>query len=121
MDSARSQILHENCRISRIIVCHLHNRLNKKFNLDRLVDETIVNTMLEKVNVPNEFAEEVEEASWVRRTQPFQKLSFTDIVDFPEFDETQLKILFTGTYQLKQSVSYLGEILEEDNSQNVYF
>ena len=38
------------------------------------------------------------------------------ITDFPDLSEEQLRILFTGSYQLKQSVSYLAEVLDETDT-----
>ena len=42
-------------------------------------------------------------------------------MDFPELTEKDLMVLFTGSYQLKQAISYLTEILNEDNSINLCF
>ena len=42
------------------------------------------------------------------------------IVDFPDLtDEEQLKIFFTSSYQLKQAVSYLAEMLDEADTMNL--
>lgn len=38
------------------------------------------------------------------------------IADSPDLSEEQLKIIFTGSYQLKQAVSYLAEMLDEEDT-----
>ena len=52
---------------------------------------------------------------------PFQRLTSSDVLDFPELTEKDLMVLFTGSYQLKQAISYLAEMLNEDNSINLCF
>ena len=44
-----------------------------------------------------------------------------DLLDFPEMTEKEMKILFTGTYQLSQAISYLAEILDEDKKLQCQF
>lgn len=63
----------------------------------------------------------MEEKRWARRNQPFKQLESSDISDFPVYDETELIIFFTSTYQLKQTISYLAEMLGEDNKLKVSF
>jgi len=64
----------------------------------------------------NTLAQEVEEKHWSRRKLPFTKIASSDLLDFPELTEEDLKLLFTGMYQLSQSVSYLAEIINKDNT-----
>ena len=52
---------------------------------------------------------------------PFQRLTSSDVLDFPELTEKNLMVLFTGSYQLKQDIYYSAEILNEDNSINLCF
>lgn len=70
---------------------------------------------LTKNNV-NTLAIEAEEKNWNRKTVPFQQLSSIELLDFPKMTLEDLKVFFTGFYQLSQSVSYLAEMLEEDHS-----
>lgn len=63
-------------------------------------------------DVQNTLATEVEENSWLRRKLPYKSVTSGDILDFPEMTERDLKILFTGSYQLGQAVSYLAEMVE---------
>lgn len=53
-----------------------------------------------------------------RSRKLFTKLSLSSLMDFPELNETDLKLLFTGTYQLSQAVCYLAEIIT-DNELNL--
>ncbi len=59
----------------------------------------------------NKFATEVEEGNWNRKKFPFKPLSSNNLIDFPEISLNDLKIPFTGTYQLGQAIAYLGEIV----------
>lgn len=49
----------------------------------------------------NEFTGEVADAKWAQRKLPFKTMKSDDLWDFPEPDEKQMIIFFTGTYQLK--------------------
>ncbi len=70
--------------------------------------------MLNMKNMANKFAVEVEEGSWNRKKLPFKPLSRNDLLDFPEISLNDLKILFTGIYQLGQAIAYFGEIVCTD-------
>ncbi len=74
----------------------------------------MVARMLKMKNVTNKFATEVEEGSWNWKKLPFKPSSSNDLLDFPEISLNDLKILFTGTYQLGQAIAYLGEIARTD-------
>ena len=41
------------------------------------------------------------------------------VPDFPRMTEEELKIFFTETYQLSQSISYLAELINDDNTINL--
>ena len=41
------------------------------------------------------------------------------VPDFPRMTEEELKTFFTGTYQLSQSISYLAEPINDDNTINL--
>ena len=51
----------------------------------------------------------------------FQSFSSNDLLDFPELTEKDLKIVFTGSYQLSQAVSYLTEMMNDNGSINLQF
>ena len=72
-------------------------------------------------NVQNTLATEVEEKRWLRRKLPFKSITSDDILDFPEMTERDLKILFTGTYQLAQAVSYLAEMVDTDGKLRIEY
>lgn len=68
--------------------------------------------MQSQINLQNTLADEVEKNGWFRRKRlSFKNISFNDIEDFPEMTEQHLKILFTGSFQFKQGISYLAEIM----------
>ena len=43
------------------------------------------------------------------------KFTSSDVADIPELTEQYLINLFIGTYQLQQAISYLTEMMAEDN------
>ena len=59
-------------------------------------------------------AVKAEEKGWFRKKLAFQSITSEDVLDFPEMTERDLKVLFTGIYQLSQAVSYLGGMINED-------
>lgn len=77
--------------------------------------------MILRVNEENTLAAEIKENGWLRKKLPFQALSSTDVLDFPEISETQLTIFFTGTYQYSQAISYLAEMMKEDGSIDMHY
>ena len=70
--------------------------------------------MKTRKNVENTFAVEAEEKYWFLKNLVFQRITSGKVLDFLEMTERNLKILFTGTYQLSQAVSYLAEMIDED-------
>ena len=69
----------------------------------------------------NTLAVEAETKRWSRRKSLFASLSSNDVLDFPELTEQDLKIFFTGTYQLKQAISYLAELMDENDQINLAY
>ena len=98
------------------IACLLVNLFGKRLNSDKGLLEEIINRMSSTNDNINSLAEEVESNNWNRKTVPFQTMSSKEILDFSKMTLDDLKIFFTGTYQLSQAVSYLAELLEEDGS-----
>ena len=96
------------------IACFLFNTYGKRFQSDVDMTDVIVERMNQQFQVENSLARQVEEEKWSRRTTPFNDLSSEDLQDFPEMTEKDLKIFFTGGYQLKQAVSYLAELIDKD-------
>lgn len=97
------------------IACYLHNKYSKRLESDKKMMDEIVTYMKSKRNEPNSLVEEVQSERWNRRKVPFKSVSSTDILDFPKLSEDELIVLFTGSYQLKQTVSYLGTIVTDEN------
>jgi len=103
------------------ITCFLINTFSKRLNSDVGIYEEVMEQILLKRNVNNSLAIEAETKRWSRRKLPFQKLSSTELMDFPEMTENDLKVLFTGSYQLSQAVSYLAEIMDDNGIINANF
>lgn len=100
------------CRIA----CFLQNRFGKRLNSDKGLLDEIISRMNATKNDVNTLAVEVENNNWNRKVTPFQLLSSEELLDFPEMSLDELKVFFTGSYQLSQSVSYLAEIIDENGS-----
>ncbi|XP_015125200.1 uncharacterized protein LOC107046987 [Diachasma alloeum] len=96
------------------IACYLNNTYGKRLNSDVGISDEVLERMKSRRTFENSLAEEAETQRWNRRKTQFQKLTSADLLDFPELTERELKILFTGSYQLSQAVSYLAEMMDED-------
>ena len=99
------------CRIASF----LNNKFGKRLDSDSELFDQIVNQMGSRKSTENTLANKVETERLGRRKVPFQPLSSDHIADFPELTENELKILFTGSYQLKQAVSYVAEMMDDYN------
>ncbi|KAJ8682359.1 hypothetical protein QAD02_018151 [Eretmocerus hayati] len=106
------------CRIGTYarISCYLNNEYGKRLNSDEGIEDAILEKMTEGVNDTNELATLVEEKRWSRRSSLLTQVTSDEIEDSPQMIEHDLKILFTGSYQLFQAVSYLAEIHDEDDN-----
>jgi len=103
------------------IACFLNNTFGKRLQSDFEVSNEIIQQMKSRRNVENSLAEEVEAQHWNRRKTQFQQLTSADLLDFPELTERDLKILFTGSYQLSQAVSYLAEMMDQSGNIILYY
>lgn len=83
--------------------------------------EEILTQITQKSGDKNELAVLVEEKRWNRRKTLLAPLKPTDIFDFPELTEKELKFFFTGTYQFTQAVSYLAEMIDEDGNIEIQY
>lgn len=103
------------------IAAFLHNQFGKTLQSDATFSDEIVVRMKHQIDVENTLANEAEQEGWFRKKLMFQNVSSNDILDFPEMTEKDLKILFTGSYQLSQAVSYLAEMMNDDGIINLQF
>ncbi|XP_058802330.1 uncharacterized protein LOC131670620 [Phymastichus coffea] len=85
------------------IACFLINLFGERFVSSISSSEEVVNLMKRKKDTGNSLAEEAESGRW----------------NFPEMTEEDLKIFFTGTYQLSQAISYLAELIDEEGRVNI--
>ena len=106
-------------RVLTRIACYLNNTYGRRLRSDQDMFGEVSGRMLEMQNVPNTLAQEAEEKRWNLVKRPWIAVTSASVPDFPEMTERDLKIFFTGTYQLSQAVSYLAAMLKEDNSINV--
>ncbi|XP_075681005.1 uncharacterized protein LOC142646305 [Dermatophagoides pteronyssinus] len=104
-----------NARTLCRIACFLQNSFGKSLSSD-LEDMDVIIDRMKSRNNTNALAKLVEKENWNRRTRMFQTLSEEDIADFPRLTIPELKIFFTGNYQLGQAMSYLAEMINEDGS-----
>ena len=81
----------------------LRNQFGKALKSDAHLSEEIVRRVKHQLHVENTFAKEAVEKDWFRTKLMFQSFSSNDLLDFPELTEKDLKILFTGSYQLSQA------------------
>lgn len=81
--------------------------------------EEIFNSIKAKLNEENTLAKEVAKGKWDRKSRPFEKISSSSTIDFPELSIPEMKLLFNGSYQLAQSLCYLAEILDSDDNINI--
>ena len=108
------------CRIA----CFLNNHFGKRLNSDKDgggLQGIIIERMLNSNQSENTLALEAETARWSRRPTTTIKLTSQEIIDFPEMTERDLKIFFSGTYQLRQAVCYLAELTDDSNNINLEY
>ncbi|XP_058805630.1 uncharacterized protein LOC131672433 [Phymastichus coffea] len=103
------------------IVCFLINQFGKRLISRAATDDEVLNYILNRNSNENSLATEVISGKYNRRKSLFQKLTSADLQDFPEMTEQDLVKLYSGTYQLKQAISYLAEMLGENNEINVSY
>lgn len=76
------------CRIASFPL----NRFGKPLNSDTELQTEIISWMEMRRNCINDLMVEKEEKRWERRKTLFTSLKSTEILDFPELDENELKI-----------------------------
>ncbi|XP_057340564.1 uncharacterized protein LOC130677729 [Microplitis mediator] len=103
------------------IALFLHNTYSKRLTSDSEFLDKVIETMQSQNNVVNTIAEDVQKNGWQRKKLPFQTISSETLEDFPEMTENDLRIFFTGPYQLKQAVSYLAEMLDETGNLTIQY
>ncbi|XP_058802355.1 uncharacterized protein LOC131670634 [Phymastichus coffea] len=101
------------------IVCFLINQFGKRLITTACSDNEVLRYILDKNSKENSLATEVRAGKYSRKSSLFVRLTSADIQDFPEMTMKDLIRLFTGTYQMKQVISYLAEMMGETNEFNV--
>jgi len=103
------------------IASFLNNTFGKRLQSDVEIEDEIVQRMHDQKDMENTLAVEAEEKGWFRRKLLFQSITTNDLLDFPEMTERDMKVLFTGSYQLSQAVSYLAEMVDKNGRLNVEY
>ena len=70
--------------------------------------------MLELLHKANELQKEVLVNGWDRKKTIWKSIDADDVLDFPEFSESDLEYLTLGAYQLKKAVNYTQEHLKQE-------
>jgi hypothetical protein len=97
------------------VACFLQNHLGRRLNSDVAELDTVVDRIQSSLSCVNSLADEVQANNWTRITKPFQTWSSDELPDFPELTLEQLRLFFTGSYQLKQAISYLAEMMKDED------
>ncbi|XP_050499079.1 uncharacterized protein LOC126879831 [Diabrotica virgifera virgifera] len=105
------------CKIAGFLI----NTFGKRYVSEVSSKNEIIAQINKIKSLENTLLQECEENRWGRRKTLFQPLQSNDVLDFPEMTEQDLITFFTGTYQLKQSISYLAELITEDNKVDLQF
>lgn len=105
------------CKIAGFLVNTFGKRCVSKLSTNK----DVLSQIRKQSTQENTLATEAETGRWSRRKITFKKLSSREILDFPELTENDLKIFFTGTYQLHQAVSYLAEMMDDSNNINLSY
>ena len=98
------------------IVSYLNNVYGKRLSSDHNLFDAVVGLMLKMKDEPNTLGEEVATKNWNRVSKPWVPVISESIPDFPEPSENELKVFFTCTYQIGQSVWYLADMLDDDDT-----
>ncbi|KAL1516493.1 hypothetical protein ABEB36_000402 [Hypothenemus hampei] len=81
------------------IASFLQNQFGKRLIFDIDTSEAITVRMKSLVNTENTLSIEVENEGWARKKIPFVQITSNVLENFPQLTESELKILFTGSYQ----------------------
>lgn len=103
------------------IACFLVNEFGKRVVSKVSSSDPVINRFISQNMQENSLAEEAKNEGWSRKKAIFTKLTSNELEDFPEMTEQDLIIFYTGTYQMQQAISYLAEIMTDDNQLNVQY
>lgn len=103
------------------IVGYLENKYGQRSWSDGVLFEVIIDYMEMRVATPNTLGERVQTERWNRRSTTLTRISAADLADFPQLSLDQLLILTSGPYQIDLAVSYLAEMMDDDDNINMSF
>ena len=98
------------------ILCGIANKYMPAINATKDAEEDTLTAsrMLERVTNLNTLQAYVEENNLERRSAKWASVDEIELSDFPKLDDTMLRLLTLGTYQLKLSSSYIQEYIGGD-------
>ena len=98
----------------RIAGC-LHNMYGKELVSDKNFEDEIIRLLKFNVNKPNKFTDFVNSQNFERKTSAFKNINESEIHDFPELTNDDLRLFTLGSYQIAQSISYISEHFEAND------
>lgn len=100
------------------IICAISNRYCPPLNASKNSEEErqLAEKMLRSASVSNSLKYYVEANNLDRRNASWSSVSESDLNNFPQLTEFQLRAITLGTYQLRQGTSYIQEYLGQDCS-----
>lgn len=99
------------------IVCAISNKYFQPLNATKDTEEDMLTAarMRERLSKTNELQKYVEENNLERRSiTKWANVDDCEITSFPKLDDTMLRLLTLGTYQLRLSSSYIQEYIGGD-------
>jgi hypothetical protein len=98
------------------IVASILNLQYNSIESDLGFQRVIVERMLARENIPNTLQTYVDENNLDVKRANFRKLESCEIIDFPELSLQDLYLTTLGSYQLKQSLSYIAQHLDQNGT-----
>lgn len=92
----------------------LINRFTSKIVADKEDEEAIANGIMSKQNEPNTFASKIISDAFQKHVKEFVEIDSANF-EFPELSLLDLKNIAKGSYQLKQSRSYIVRHINNNN------
>lgn len=104
--------VYEDFKIVATILNLQYNSIESDLGFQRL----IVEKMLARENIPNTLQPYIDEHNLDMKRANFKKLESCEIIDFPQLSMEDLYFITLGSYQLKQSLSYIAQHLDRKGS-----
>ena len=103
------------------IIGYLENSYGKRSWGDAPLASEILDLMESRSGIPHTLGEQVARERWLRRSTTLQRILASDLTDFPKLTEDRLVIFTSGPYQIKLAISYLPEVMDDDDNISMKF